>query len=107
MGLLASVGAVFLRAYQRLQPQRLHQALHRLVVDHLAGLTQRTRDTSVAVAALVAFVERAVAVLFYPVGPYANPDAKSHASNMQRLATTSPALSMITRGDAWIGARAT
>src|SRR3546814_20936993 len=35
------------------QAQRLHQALHRLVIDHITSLAQRHRTTSIAVAALV------------------------------------------------------
>src|SRR3546814_19728575 len=39
--------------HQRPQAQRLHQALHRLVIDHITSLAQRHRNTSIAVAALV------------------------------------------------------
>src|SRR3546814_11984864 len=50
---LTTIGSIFLRAHQRPQAQRLHQALHRLVIDHITSLAQRHRNTSIAVAALV------------------------------------------------------
>src|SRR3546814_7568312 len=49
---LTTIGSIFLRAHQRPQAQRLHQALHSLVIDHITSLAQRHRNTSIAVAAL-------------------------------------------------------
>src|SRR3546814_9492874 len=48
---LTTIGSIFLREHQRPQAQRLHQALHRLVIDHITSMAQRHRTTSIAVAA--------------------------------------------------------